>query len=1047
MRRSVKINNTRCFYLSLAFFLCGYFSIGKNGTSPLYFMENKGQISDQHYTARPDILFATGDGQLVFHLKNNGISYQQYRVDEWGNIPDFNYPGADGKKLRRVPTKQTIYRTDVEWMNCNTNGVIQKEFAKEGYENYYNAGAPNGALNVMAYQQITYKDIYAGIDLKWYSKDGHLKYDYYVAGGADHRQIILNYKGAKKIYINSKGELVINTPLGDIVEQKPLVTQNGKTLESKWHINGNLVSFEVMGRNFSLPMIIDPGVRIWGTYYGGNSVEAALRSVVDASGNVYMVGNTSSNTPLVIATSGSHQSSYGGGADNGYMVKFNSAGVRQWGTYYGGPVREFGISCALDPSGPYVYMCGHSLSNTGNIVATPGAHQTTNGGIFDAFLVKFNTSGVRQWGTYYGDTGSDFGMGCAVDATGNVYLAGKGDAASGNVMSTPGAHQTTFGGVEDAFLVKFNSSGVRQWGTLYGGNGTDNAYFCALDGNNNIYISGFTDCTSTVVIATAGAHQTVFGGGALDAFVAKFSPTGTRLAGTYYGGAGEDKGYGCAVDQNTGDVYLTGKTSSGNAIASATCQQNYNAGGNFDAMLVRFKNNLATRKWGTFYGASGEDVGYGCYVHATGHVYLGGYSTGPTSANVATPGSFQPNYGGGMYDAVLAQYDTAGVMLWGTYYGDTGDDLGYTCTSDNVFNVYLTGATTSTTGTTIATTGAHQTTFGGGFGDGFVVKFYDCPSPLPPTNTTAAANLTLCSGESTTLQVSSVGTVSWFPTATGGSAIGTGTTFATGALLTGTYTYYAEAKTCTLSASRTAINVTVFPLPTINAAAFPTLVCAGKSVTMTASGAISYTWSNAVTTSSNVETPSVTTVYSVSGTSSLGCVNIKTISITVYSLDVVTLTPATDTACLMITGGTPIQLVGSPSGGVCSGPNVSGNFLMPLALGNFYPVYTYTNPTTGCVNSTTATILVVNCTDVKEELKLMSNFSVAPNPTKGDLYVYTGNSFEKTILIVDERGRVVRKEQNNNLSTYLNISELASGIYFVHVNSLGGSKQFKIVKE
>jgi hypothetical protein len=1032
--------------LVFVFLFCMLFSFSKEATKPFYFMENKGQISDQDFKPRPDVLFAASDGQLVFHLKNNGISYQQYRIDEWGSIPDFNFPGADGKKMRKVPTKQTIYRTDVEWINCNTDCVIEKEFAKDGSDNFYNAGAPNGALGVMSYQQLTYKNIYPGIDLKWYSKEGHLKYDYYVEGGIDHRIIKLNYQGSNKIKINSKGELVISTPLGEIIEQKPLVTQNGKILESNWEVNGNIVSFDIAGRDPALPIVIDPGVRIWGTYYGGNSTEAAIRSIIDASGNVYTVGNTSSTAPLVIATAGSHQSSYGGGADNGYMVKFNSAGVRQWGTYYGGPVREFGISCALDPSGPYIYMCGHSLSNTGTVVATAGAHQTSNGGIFDAFLVKFNTSGVRQWGTYYGDIGSDFGMSCQVDASGNVYLAGKCDTATGNVLSTPGSHQPIFGGVEDAFLVKFNSSGVRQWGTLYGGTGVDNAYFCALENTGNIYLSGFSDCTNTMVIATPGTHQNVNGGGALDAFLVKFNPAGTRLLGTYYGGGGEDKGYGCVVDQNTNDVYLTGYTSSSNAIASATCQQNYNAGGNYDAYLVRFKSNL-TRKWGTFYGASGEDVGYGCYVHPTGHIYLAGYTTGPTSGNVATPGSFQTNYGGGLYDAVLAQYDTAGVMTWGTYYGDAGDDLAYTCTSDNVFNVYLTGATTSSVGTAIATPGSHQPTFGGGFGDGFVVKFYDCPAPLPPTNTTSATSMTLCSGDATTLNVNSVGTVSWYPTSTGGSSIGSGTTFATGALLTGTYTFYAEAQTCTNSASRTAISVTVFPLPNVNAAAFPTLVCAGKSTTLNASGATTYTWDNAATTNTTVTTPTISTTYTVSGTNTLGCTNTKTVSVTVYSLDVVTLTPAKDTSCLFITGGGPIQLVGSPSGGVYSGSNVNGTFLNPTALGYFHPVYTYTNPSSGCVSSTTATILVIDCTGLHEQQEDLQYLSVYPNPTKGQLSVNTESDKEKTITITDSRGRIVFSVTSKDSVFGINMSLYANGVYVLKVQTAMESKHFKIVKE
>ncbi|MFI5142027.1 MAG: hypothetical protein ACHQII_06690, partial [Bacteroidia bacterium] len=78
-----------------------------------YFTENKGQISDQNYKARTDILFSATDGQLVFHLKNNGISYQQYRVDKWQEEPDYRFPFFKKLKPRKVPVLQTIYRLDV----------------------------------------------------------------------------------------------------------------------------------------------------------------------------------------------------------------------------------------------------------------------------------------------------------------------------------------------------------------------------------------------------------------------------------------------------------------------------------------------------------------------------------------------------------------------------------------------------------------------------------------------------------------------------------------------------------------------------------------------------------------------------------------------------------------------------------------------------------------------------------------------------------------------------------------------------------------------
>ena len=104
-----------------------------------------------------------------------------------------------------------------------------------------------------------------------------------------------------------------------------------------------------------------------------------------------------------------------------------------------------------------MYLPGYTNSNSG--IVTVGAHQTTIGGGYDAYLVKFNSSGQRQWGTYYGGSGSEYGLSCTTDATGNVYLAGQTSSNTG--IATAGAHQTVYGGgVWDAFLVKFNGASV-----------------------------------------------------------------------------------------------------------------------------------------------------------------------------------------------------------------------------------------------------------------------------------------------------------------------------------------------------------------------------------------------------------------------------------------------------------------------------------------------------------------------------------------------------------------------------------------------------------
>ena len=458
-------------------------------------------------------------------------------------------------------------------------------------------------------------------------------------------------------------------------------------------------------------------VRAWGTYYTGtgqvwpNGEERGNSCITDAAGNVYMVGFTSSNSD--IATAGAHQTVYAGGpivfGTGGYdafLVKFNSSGVRQWATYYGGSQDDMGISCAVDASGN-VYMIGSTSSTSG--IATAGAHETT---VNDGFLVKFNSSGVRQWGTYFEGNGNA----CTTDASGNIYIVGLTNSTSG--IATAGAHQTVMSGSGDAFLVKFNSSGVKQWGTYFGGpytlaSGMETGLSCATDALGNVYMTGHTPSTSD--IATAGAHQTIYGGSSTDAFLVKFNSSGVIQWGTYYGGAGVDIGYSCATDA-TGNVYLAGDTQqeflpASSGMTTIGAHQSAYGGGYSDGFLVKFDSN-GLRQWGTYYGGSLLDVSFSCATDASGNVYMSGNTQ--SSAGIATSGAHQTTFN----DAFLVSFNSSGVRQSGTYYGGIKN----VCTSDASGNVYMTGYTQSNSD--IATAGAHQTANGNnGYSDAFLVKF------------------------------------------------------------------------------------------------------------------------------------------------------------------------------------------------------------------------------------------------------------------------------------------------------------------------------------
>ena len=125
------------------------------------FTENIGQVSDQYYKSRLDILFSGTTDGMTFHLRNNGISYQLYRVDSWKEIE-----GIKKTEKIEVIDQSTIYRLDVNWLNCNSSAKITKENALPEYNNYYSEVCPYGVNNVKSYNKITYQNIYSGIDFK-----------------------------------------------------------------------------------------------------------------------------------------------------------------------------------------------------------------------------------------------------------------------------------------------------------------------------------------------------------------------------------------------------------------------------------------------------------------------------------------------------------------------------------------------------------------------------------------------------------------------------------------------------------------------------------------------------------------------------------------------------------------------------------------------------------------------------------------------------------------------------------------------------------------
>ena len=776
-------------------------------TSPFGFAENKGQILGYDGLPHTEVKFAFQQGSTQIFLLEKGIAYQFTRVHYPKGFEELMAKHAGVQDFEKMHALQNqirleTFRMDMSLVGASANPEISTEGRSEDYTHFYN----RKVLDVHRYSKIIYHSIYPGIDWVISIKNKEVKYDFVLRPDADPSLIKMMFKYQEELSLNEDGSFTLKSSLGSITEKRPVSFQGENLIGTRFLLKGDTISFSLDHFDAKQNLVIDPSL-IWATYCGGTGYEEGRDCTTDASGNVYLTGRTDSNTGIA---SGGHQNFFGGSFD-AFLVKYNSSGVRQWGTYYGGTSYEDGVSCVTDTSGN-VYIAGRTASNVGIAF---GGHLNTLPSVFSAFLVKFNSNGIRQWGTYYGGNTNTEGFSCATDPSGNIYLAGHTQSTAGIASA---GHQNNFGGGSDAFLVKFNSSGVRQWGTYYGGTGIDYGNYCATDTVGNVYLTGFTN--STVNIASGG-HQNTFGGGNYDSFLVKFNGSGMLQWGTYYGGTSDDYGTSCDKD-NFGNIYLTGLTAG--------------TGGSL-SFLVKFDVG-GMRQWENRYVGST----YACVVDALGFIYVTGTGNPQLSS-----------------DALLMKFDSSGVRQWATYYGGSSNESASSCALDASGNVYLGGRTESTVG---IASGGHQNTFGGYY-DAYLVKF--CNQPNQPSAINGNTNVCIGSNQSYSVGLDlSATSYNWSLPVTWSGSSGTNTI----GLISGTSgtLSVAASNTCGASLARI-LFILSNPIPSISVNSGT--ICTGQSFTILPNGASTYTYSSG----SNIVIPTSNTAYSVMGTSSAGCVS------------------------------------------------------------------------------------------------------------------------------------------------------------------------------
>jgi hypothetical protein len=630
--------------------------------------------------------------------------------------------------------------------------------------------------NVVNYAKVKYADVYPGVDLVYYGKQGRLEYDFVVSPGADPAAITLELQtGESKIQnpeskIDKDGDLVVGTDDGgEVIFYKPVIyqpptynelqTTNGSghdLVGGRYVLRGdNRIAFQLADYDRRRPVVIDP-VLTYSTYLGGSGRDSGSGVTVDRWGNAYITGGTdSSDFPT---TSSPFQINFGGGYSDAFVSKLNPTGsALVYSTYLGGSNDDGGSGIAVDTAGN-AYVTGSTASS--DFPTTPGAYQNPrNQG---SFITKLNAAGSAL--VY--STSSIGGVAMAVDALGNVYVTGE--TRSTNFPTTAGALQTRFGGpvtrcsswpCGDGFVSKLNPSGsALAYSTYLGGSKGDGASGIAVDVSGSAYVTGTT--YSSNFPTTAGAYQSTYAGGDYCsdyqdlygacniAFVTKLNPTGSALLySTYLGGSpqyygpGWTGGAGIVVD-SSGNAYVTGSTESADfPITPGAVSSGSGAGScwdyyyfwalSSDAFITKLNPVGSALVYSATLGGICKNGGSSIGVDASGNAVVVGGTDSITFP--VTQGAFQTTYAScqdhyGCSTGFVSKLNASGSFLAYSTYFPAFSRVAVASSG----TVYLTGSAGADFPTTA---GALQTTYSGG-GDAFVSKL-DLGQPqisLTPTS-------------------------------------------------------------------------------------------------------------------------------------------------------------------------------------------------------------------------------------------------------------------------------------------------------------------------
>ncbi|MBK8087126.1 MAG: gliding motility-associated C-terminal domain-containing protein [Chitinophagaceae bacterium] len=675
--------------------------------SQLYFVENKGQWDKQ-------VQFKTEAGNSAFFLSKDGYTILMHHPEDYQRLTEYNHGhriDSPSKKdvTAAVPDKMRAHAFRVKFLGGNFNSTPVMEKPLPGIENYFIGNDESKwASGCKLFQAITYKNVYPGVDVRYYVQGDQLKYDIVVYPGADVSKIQMHYEGADKLSIRNN-ELIVGTSVGEARELKPYTFQfvEGKreTIQCRYKLAGNTVSFDIKNYDRTTTLIIDPAL-VFSSFSRSTTDNWGFTATPGPDGSFFGGGIAQ---PTGFPTSTGVIQPTGGGPttasvppDIGIIRLSPDGRTRMFATYLGGNGIEQPHSIIADAAGNLVIA---GRTNSGNTF--PGALYGDGGG-YDIFVTKINSTGtaiigsIRIGGTgddgvninpsrgagaqtllrNYGDDGKSEVI---LDRNNNILLA---SCSQSRRLFAQVAGSDSSGGRQDGIVIKINpNANTVIWSKYLGGIGEDAAFVLSVNplSPQDIFVAGGTTSTNFPGTA-AGVLQPAYNGGTADGYVTNLTDNGTTvslLRTTYLGTAQTDLVYGIQFDQK-GFPYVMG-TSTGNwpvqnAIYSVANSRQF---------IAKLQPNLSGFVYSTTFGTSGAaapnispvaflvDNCENVYVSGWGGAannFGGGPSAYPTAGTTGLPvtsDAFQRTTDGSDFYFFVLQKNAAS-QLYGSFFGQLG---------------------------------------------------------------------------------------------------------------------------------------------------------------------------------------------------------------------------------------------------------------------------------------------------------------------------------------------------------------------------------------